>query len=64
MSRPGTIGGEELGALLGLSEAEVLDLAQRMKLPFWVASKIGFHIKSRDLPLYQHAVGRESDGGD
>jgi hypothetical protein len=34
MSRPGTIGGEELGTLLGLSEAQVLELAQRMKLPF------------------------------
>jgi hypothetical protein len=46
---------EELPRTLGISEAQVLELAAQARLPFTVTS-VGLHVDFADLGLWQSAA--------
>jgi hypothetical protein len=58
MNKPATIGAAELAELLYLSEPQLMELAQRGRLPFTVSTDVddGFSIRARDLCAWKHAA--------
>jgi hypothetical protein len=56
--RPHTIVETELGRILGLSTAELRELAGRAQLPFRWTTGVGLEIKGEELPAWLVASKR------
>jgi hypothetical protein len=57
--RPHTIVETELGRILGLSTADLRELAGRAQLPFRWSTGVGLEIKSDELPAWMIASKRK-----
>jgi len=47
---------DALAHMLSTSEAHIMDLALRARLPFTVTGSDGLHVHNRDLPAWRHAA--------